>query len=77
MKTEVRFIAELEQKAKEQQRLTQTELMPRWARRMGGWLVVNPWRVLIPLSGIWYLVVRSWYGVSFREFTLGLFGGFK
>jgi len=77
MKTEAKFIAELEQKAKEQQRLTQTELMPRWARRMGGWLAINPWRVIIPISLIVYSSWRIVGGVGYREFILGLFGGFK
>lgn len=77
MKTERSFIQELESRAVEQQRLVQTELIPTWAKGLGDWLAVNPWRVLIPIAGIWYLVVRSWYGVGFRELILGLFGGFK
>lgn len=76
MKTENSFIGELEAKAEEQQRLVRTELIPAWAKGMGGWLAVNPWRVLMPIAGIWYLVVRSWYGVDFREYILGIFGGF-
>ena len=54
MKTEAKFIAELEKKAKEQRRLTETELMPRWAKRIGGWLTINPWRVIVPLGAIAY-----------------------
>ncbi len=77
MKTESRFIEELEQRAGMQKKLMETELIPRWAKRVGDWLAVNPWRVLVPISGIWYLAVRSWYGLDFREFVLGLFGGFR
>ena len=76
MKSESRFIQELESRTVEQQKLVQTELIPDWAKGLGDWLAVNPWRVLVPIAGIWYLVARSWFGVNFRELTLGLFGGF-
>lgn len=76
MKTENSFIKELESRAVEQQRLVQTELIPGWARGLGGWLAVNPWRVLVPVAGIVYGVLRIGYGVGFRDFILGLFGGF-
>lgn len=76
MKAEHSFIKELEDKAKEQQRLVQTELIPSWARGLGGWLAVNPWRVLVPLSAFAYGLLRMAYGTNYREFILGLFGGF-
>lgn len=77
MKSESSFIKELEIRAVEQQRLVQTELIPGWARGVGGWLAVNPWRVLVPVSSIVYAVCRIGYGVQFRDFILELFGGFK
>jgi hypothetical protein len=77
MKSERSFIQELEQKAKEQQKLANTEMIPEWAKGVGDWLVVNPWRVLIPVAGMSYLVIRMIYGLEFREFILGLFGGFR
>ena len=70
------FIKELEDKAREQQRLVQTELIPEWAKGLGGWLAVNPWRVLVPMAAIAYAFMRMGYGAQFREFILGLFGGF-
>lgn len=76
MKAENKFIAELEQRAKEQHRLVETEMIPGWAKGLGGWLAVNPWRVLVPSSAILYLVLRILIGTSYREFILGLFGGF-
>lgn len=76
MKAESRFIKELEDKAREQQRLVQTELIPSWAKGLGGWLAVNPWRVLVPLSALTYGLLRIAYGTNYREFILGLFGGF-
>ena len=48
--------------------------MPEWARGLGEWLVVNPWRVLVPLAGVGYLLLRVTYGVAYRELILGLLG---
>lgn len=77
MKVESSFVAELEKKAKEQHKLAETQMIPDWARDIGLWLAVNPWRVLVPLSAIAYGILRAAYGSNFREFILGLFGGFK
>lgn len=76
MKNERSFIQELESKAREQQQLVQTEIIPNWAKGLGDWLAVNPWRVLIPLSAVSYISVRMMFGIEYREFILGLFGGF-
>lgn len=77
MKTENEFITQLEEKAREQQKLVRTEILPSWAKGVGGWLVVNPWRVLVPLSGLGYLFLRGAGGVWMRESVLALFGGFR
>lgn len=76
MKTESKFLAELEAKAGEQHRLIETQMIPEWTRGIGDWLAVNPWRVLVPLSLILYLILRLILGLNYREFILGLFGGF-
>ena len=77
MKAESKFIAELEQKAREQGKLVETQLIPDWAKGLGNWLATNPWRVIIPLAGMGYGVCRIAYGLQFRELILGIFGGFK
>lgn len=77
MKSESSFVHYLEQRAREQQRLVETELIPDWARGLGGWLAVNPWRVVVPLSVSAYGLLRMAYGNDFRELILGLFGGFR
>lgn len=74
---EINFIQELEKKAGEQKRLLETEILPDWAKGAGEWLVVNPWRVLVPLASIMYLVSRIMYGERLREMILALFGGFR
>lgn len=76
MKLENKFIEELEAKSREQKRLVETQLIPNWARGIGLWLAVNPWRVLVPASAMIYISIRIMGGTAYREFILGLFGGF-
>jgi len=76
MQSETEFLKAIEKKAVEERRIIDTELMPSWARGVGEWLVVNPWRVMVPLSMLVYGLWRIVYGVDAREFILGLFGGF-
>lgn len=76
MKTESSFIKELESKAIEQHKLVETQLIPDWARGLAGWLAINPWRVLVPISVLVYVLLRRVYGSGLRELILGLFGGF-
>lgn len=75
-RTEKEFLELLEKKASEEKRILATEIMPSWARGMGEWLVVNPWRVMVPLAVCLYLVMRVTYGTRLRELILGIFGGF-
>lgn len=70
------FILKLESRAREQKKLVGTELLPKWAKGMGEWLVVNPWRVLVPIAGATYLGLRIILDSRFREIILGLFGGY-
>ncbi len=70
------FIAALEKRAELQKKLINTEIIPDWAKGMGNWLATNPWRVVVPVAVIVYLLVRLMGGVGYREFILGLFGGF-
>ncbi len=76
MQSEVEFLKVIEKKAVEERKILNTELMPSWARGVGEWLVVNPWRVMVPVSGISYIVFRISIGAGFRELILGLFGGY-
>lgn len=76
MKSESNFIKELENKAAEQRRLAQTELIPAWAKGLGGWLAVNPWRVIIPLSATIYILSRLLFGHAFVQLMLRMFGGY-
>mgnify|MGYP003475834159 FL=1 len=76
MQSETEFLKVIEKKAVEERKILNTELMPSWARGVGEWLVVNPWRVMIPVSGISYILFRIALGTNFRELILGLFGGY-
>jgi hypothetical protein len=76
MKAELKFLEELEGRAREQHRLIETEIIPDWARGIGGWLTVHPWRVIVPISALAYFLLRIVFGYTYSEFVLGLFGGF-
>lgn len=76
MQSEAEFLKIIEKKASEEKRILDTELMPRWAKGVGEWLVVNPWRVMVPISVLVYGLWRMVYGPGARELILGLFGGF-
>ncbi len=76
MQSEAEFLKIIELKAREERQILDTEIIPTWAKGIGEWLVVNPWRVMVPLASIVYLVIRISYGQSFREIILGIFGGF-
>ena len=76
-KSEVEFLRILEEKAKEQRKVVQSQILPSWARGLGVWLAVHPWRVIGPLSGILYIGWRVIGGVRVVELVLGLFGGFR
>lgn len=77
MQSETEFLKVIEKKAIEERKILDTELLPNWAKGVGEWLVVNPWRVMVPLASFLYLVVRAIYGTRLRELILGLFGGFS
>ena len=70
------FIAELENRAQLQKKLVNTEIIPDWAKGVGDWLATNPWRVVVPVAVIIYMFIRLVGGAGYREFILGLFGGF-
>jgi len=76
MQSEAEFLKTIEKKAVEERRILDTELMPIWAKGVGEWLVVNPWRVMVPVSALTYVLMRIVCGSDFRELILGLFGGY-
>lgn len=73
---ESEFIRNLEKKAREQRRLVESEILPDWAKGVGEWLVVNPWRVIMPMALLAYGLWRIAYGEGAREMILGIFGGY-
>lgn len=77
MQSEAEFLKIIEKKAGEEKRILDTELMPSWAKGIGEWLVVNPWRVIGPITVMIYIGLRLSAGEQVREFFLDLFGGYK
>lgn len=76
-KQEREFLELLEAKAQEQKRVVSGGVLPERLDFVGDWLSVHPWRVLMPVSGVLYLVFRALIGLRFVEMILGLFGGFR
>lgn len=76
-KSEQEFLQTLERRAEEEKKLSGSEILPRWAVGIGEWLVVNPWRALVPAAIIVYCVCRVLLGAGFRDVILGIFGGFR
>jgi len=76
MKSEQAFVRELEVRAREQKKLAETEILPMWAKKMGEWLVVHPWRVVVPVAILGYGLWRMACGAGGRELILAIFGGF-
>lgn len=73
---EKEFLQLLSKKAAEQKKVTETEILPEWARGLGEWLAINPWRVIVPAASIIYLIMRFALGTQYRELILAIFGGY-
>lgn len=76
MKKEREFLKLIEKKAYEDRELISGGVLPYWAKFLGGWLGVNPWRAIVPLSIIVYLTLRVLLGESFVDGVLNLYGGY-
>jgi anti-sigma-K factor RskA len=77
MKNEREFLRLLEVRAKEERLVFESSILPAWAARAGDWLAINPWRVMIPIALVSYLVLRLVGGEIVREAVLAIFGGFR
>lgn len=75
-KAEREFLEILESKAREQRRVVESGILPSWAGAFGNWMGFNPWRLIVPVSFLLYVLLRVFAGVYFRELVLGIFGGF-
>ncbi len=73
---ETDFIDLLVKKAKENERLVKSGVLPEWAAFLGEWLGVNPWRVIGLAAIVVYVGLRLVLGEGFREGVLKIFGGF-
>lgn len=76
-KTEREFLEVLESKAQKQRRVVESGILPSWASAFGNWMGFNPWRLIIPMSFVFYVLLRILFGMYFRELMLGVFGGFS
>ncbi len=76
-RSEAEFLQLLEKRAKEEEKVVKSGILPRWAAVVGTWMGVNPWRLLIPVSILLYIGIRLVAGEGAREVVLAIFGGFR
>ncbi|MEI6690688.1 MAG: hypothetical protein WCL07_02985 [bacterium] len=77
VRSEREFLQLLEQRAVEEKEVVASGILPEWAARLGEWLAINPWRSLIPVSILIYLLLRVVVGGGLVEVVLAIFGGFR
>lgn len=77
VRSEREFLQLLEARAVEEKRVVASGILPKWAARLGEWLAINPWRSLIPVSILIYLLLRVVAGEMLIEVVLAIFGGFR
>lgn len=69
------FLLQLQQRAKEQQKLMHDVPFPRVFTLVSEWLGNHPWRFLIPLAFLLTFLLHDLFGKSYDEFILSIFGG--
>ncbi len=69
------FLLQLQQRAREQEKLMNDMLFPRIFTAVSIWLGNHPWRILIPLAFLVTLLLHSMLGKAYDNFILRIFGG--
>lgn len=69
------FIKQLEQRAKEQEKIMKGMVMPKMFSTISIWFGNHPWRILIPLSFILSLIFHFGFGIHYDNIILRIFGG--
>ncbi len=71
---ERKFIQTLQERAKEQEKLIKSMPLPGVFSSISFWFGNHPWRILVPLAIILTLVFRLFFGGSYDDFILKIFG---
>jgi hypothetical protein len=70
------FLQTLQERAKEQEKIINGVLFPRFFSLVSIWLGEHPWRILIPIAFIISLFLHFTIGRIYDTFILKIFGGF-
>ncbi|MDO8621453.1 MAG: hypothetical protein Q7R31_04220 [Candidatus Levybacteria bacterium] len=68
------FLKTLEERAQEQEKILRSMFLPKVFLSVSSWLGNHPWRILIPLSIIFTLILHFILGKNYSEFILKIFG---
>ena len=69
------FLLNLQQRAKEQEKLMNDMVFPNVFKTVSFWLGNHPWRILIPLAFMSSLIFHGFAGKSYDNLILRIFGG--
>jgi hypothetical protein len=68
------FIQELQQRAKEQEKIIRAMPMPKLFSSISFWFGNHPWRLLVPFAIILTIILRLTFGKPYDDFILKIFG---
>ena len=68
------FLKNLEERAKEQEKLIKGMILPQVFASISFWLGEHPWKILIPISVIFTLISHEIIGKPYDDFILKIFG---
>ena len=71
---ETLFIAKLEERAREQEKIIKKMVLPKIFASVSFWLGNHPWRILVPFAAIVTFILREIFGKNYDEFILKIFG---
>ena len=68
------FIQQLQQRAKEQEKLIHDMPMHKVFASISFWFGNHPWRILVPLAIILTIILHLFFGKPYDDFILKIFG---
>jgi hypothetical protein len=71
------FLSQLQERAREQEKLMHDMVFPRVFTAVSIWLGNHPWRILIPLAFIFSIVFHGFIGKPYDDLIMRIFGGPK
>lgn len=70
---EADFIQKLQKRATEQERIIHSSPFPKLFLLISIWLGKHPWRIIIPISILFTMILRIINGKDYTDFILSIF----